>query len=874
MKKIVIGILAHVDSGKTTLSEALLFNSGAIRSLGRVDLKNAHLDTNIIERERGITIFSKQAQLECSNTRITLLDTPGHVDFSAEAERTLAVLDYAILVVSGSEGIQSHTLTLFSILKSYNIPVFIFINKMDMAQKSEQELMTELKESFGSAAISYSAESSAALSEEKALCSDELTEEFLETGEVSPESERQAIFERKIFPCFFGSALKDNGTKELLNSLDFLTLEKKNPAEFGGRVFKVSEDEKGQRLTFLKVTGGELKVKEIINGEKINEIRIYNGSKYESVQQCSPGTVCAVCGPLKTYPGQGIGFETDSRPLSFEPVFLYKAVFADKVDLPSALKNFKKLEEEETRLSVSYSENLKEIHLRLMGEVQSQVLKRIILERFGYNVEFEKGGILYKETVAAPAYGIGHYEPLRHYAEVHLLVEPISRGSGIEYCSLCREDELDKNWQRLIMTHLKEKEHKGVLAGFPLTDVRITLMTGKAHIKHTEGGDFRQATYRALRQALMGAENVLLEPWYNFTLSLPQENLGRAMTDIQNMGGEFSAPEIKENSALLSGSAPAAKIADYQAEITAYTHGAGRLDCQNGGYRECSEADRERIIAESGYDADSDVENTADSVFCAKGAGFNVKWDKVFEYAHLERKNKAKEQQSFETAPKLTSREITYGDEAELIKIFERTYGKIKKKETPKEAKIRSASPVSQSTANSAAYASKKAPKPPGDRYLLVDGYNILFSWYDLKNASSEDLDFARSYLLTRLSNYSALSGVKVIAVFDAYKVKGGKGSVEKSGNISIVYTKEAETADSYIEKTATEISKNHSVRVATSDRLEQLIIFSGGAFRVSASEFLKEIEAAEAELSESIKQQNSASFGIGRIDEEKFKEL
>ena len=876
MKRLVMGILAHVDSGKTTLSEALLYNSGAIRKRGRVDFKDAHLDNNKIERERGITIFSKQAQLCTGETHITLLDTPGHVDFSAEAERTLSVLDYAVLVVSGSEGVQSHTVALFNVLKSYNVPLFIFVNKMDMAEKSQKQLMEELCENFGASCVNYSAEPSIVL-EEAALCDDELTEEFLETGGISKEKEQQAIFERKIFPCFFGSALSGEGVDELLAATDSLTLNKKADFAFGGRVFKIAEDQKGQRMTFLKITGGELRVKELINGEKINEIRIYSGEKYESVQSCEKGEVCALCGLLKTYPGQGVGFEYDSRPLSFEPVFLYKVVLPKGADISEALKNFKKLEEEETKLCVVFNETLKEINLRLMGEVQSQVLKRIVFDRFGLEVEFEKGGIVYKETVASSAYGVGHYEPLRHYAEVHLKIEPGLRGSGIEYESECREDELDKNWQRLILTHLKEKEHKGVLCGFPLTDVKIILANGKAHIKHTEGGDFRQATYRALRQGLMGAKNVLLEPWYNFRLTVPQENLGRAMTDIQNMGGEFSAPEIKENSAMLCGSAPAAKISDYQSEITAYTHGAGRIECENGGSRECDEKEQDAVVSAVGYDAEADTENPADSVFCQKGAGFNVKWDKVFDYMHLEKREKKEVLPSDTAFKKPVLKEVGYGDEAELIKIFERTYGKIKPKEVPKEASIKRESYIKskpQGEKNKVFeknYAKNKAQKPLGDEYLLVDGYNILYAWYDLEKATAEDLDFARSYLLTRLSNYAALKNVKVIAVFDAYKVKGGRGSVEKVGNISVVYTKEAETADSYIEKTAADISKNHRVRVATSDRAEQLIIFSGGAFRVSASEFLKEMEESEKLIGEIIKEKEISSADMGRILGEKL---
>lgn len=872
MKRLVIGILAHVDSGKTTLSEALLYNSGVIRKRGRVDFKDAYLDNNIIERERGITVFSKQARLVHKDMQITLLDTPGHVDFSAEAERTLAVLDYAVLVVSGAEGVQSHTSALFNVLKNYGIPVFIFINKMDMTEKTEDELLNELCENFGDGFVNYSKKRSI-ITEDIALCSETLTEEYLETGEISLKSEQNAIFERKIFPCFFGSALLGEGTEELLNGLDMLAAEKKAVDAFGARVFKISEDQKGQRLTYLKITGGELKVKESINGEKINEIRLYSGEKYDLAQSAVQGEVCALCGPAATYPGQGLGFETDSRPLSFEPVFLYKVNFSDGTDKGEALKLLKRLEEEETKLCVVYNKTLDEINIRLMGEVQSQVLKRILKDRFGLDAEFEKGGIVYKETVLGETYGVGHYEPLRHYAEVHLKIEAAERGSGIEYVSECREDELDKNWQRLVLTHLKEKEHKGVLCGYPLTDVKISLVRGKAHIKHTEGGDFRQATYRAVRQGLMNAKSVLLEPWYSFCITVPTENLGRAMTDVQNMGGEFSAPETSGELAKLLGTAPAAKISEYQAQIISYTHGAGRIDFQNAGYKQCGDDESEKVISAAKYDAEGDTENPADSVFCQKGAGFNVKWNKVFEYMHLEKCEKKAEVLNKALPQKTFSKEVGFADEAELIKIFERTYGKIKPKQAPKEAKIGYTPQKAKKLGVGEIGKTKKTQKPLGDRYLLADGYNVLFAKYDLEMANVEDLDFAKNYLLTRLSNYAATTDTKVIAVFDAYKVKGGRGSVEKAGNVSVVYTKEAETADSYIEKTAAEISKNHSVTVATSDRAEQLIIFSGGAFRISAEEFWKEIEENEKYIAEILKQKGSPPVGLGRLLAEKLKD-
>lgn len=839
-KKLVIGILAHVDSGKTTLSEALLYLSGEIRKLGRVDRRDAFLDTNEIERDRGITIFSKQASFSFGNTEFSLIDTPGHTDFSAETERTLGVLDYAILVISASDGVQSHTEALWQVLKKYGVPVIIFVNKMDMPGTDKEKLGIDLKKSFGEACIDFSGGISEENSESIALCTDELTEEYLDRGKLSEKNVRQALSERKLFPVLFGSALKTDGVEELLKFMDDFCQMPKYPEgekRFGARVFKITSGDRGERLTHIKLTGGRLKVRDEIGGEKISEIRIYSGAKYKNVQEAEPGGVYALAGLSGSFGGQGLGFEEDLTPLSFQPVFSYKVEIENNIDKITALKYLKKLEEEETQLHVVWNPRLQEIHIQLMGEVQSEVLKRIIKERFSMDVSFEQGGIVYKETILNTVEGVGHYEPLRHYAEVHLLLEPGKRGSGLKFSSDVSEDDLDKSWQRLILTHLEEKTHIGVLTGFPITDMKITLIAGRAHKKHTEGGDFRQATYRAVRQGLRQAESVVLEPWYSFRLKVPSEAAGRAMTDIQNMGGRLEPLEINDGKTVISGSAPVALMRDYQKEVISYTHGSGRLVCSLEGYFLC--ANREEIIEKIGYDPDADTENTADSVFCAHGAGYTVKWNEVFSHMHLEARKTQREIAEENAVRRSTVK--AYADEEELIRIFERTYGKIQRKSYTRLKTPRAIESVIKKY--------KPAARKTEGEYLLVDGYNVLFAWYDLTEASREDLAFARRLLIDRLSNYRAVTNGEIIVVFDAYKVKGGIGSREKVGNISVVYTKEAETADSYIEKTAGELKKNYRVRVATSDRLEQLIIFGGGAERISAGEFLKELETAEEKI-------------------------
>ncbi len=837
-KKITLGVLAHVDSGKTTLSEAMLFLSGEIRTLGRVDTKDAFLDTNEIEKSRGITIFSKQATFSVDDTDFTLVDTPGHVDFSAETERALSVLDYAILLISASDGVQSHTLSLWKALEKYNVPTFIFVNKMDMPIANRDFLLSNIKETLHSSCIDMSAFDSEE-TESLALCSEELMNEFLSDGSFSAESIRSAISDRKLFPCYFGSALKTQGITEFLGALSLYTLQKLGGTEFGAKVFKISTDERGQRLTHLKVTSGKICVKDSLGDEKINEIRIYSGVKYKNEQEATVGTVCAVLGLSSTYVGQGLGCENDISSFTFEPVFSYKVKLDDGYDLTTALRNLKKFEEEETQLHSSWNEQLGEIHIQLMGEVQSEVLKSVLKSRFDMNVEFEKGSIIYKETIRNSVLGVGHFEPLRHYAEVQLLLEPAKRGSGIIFENKCSDDELDKNWQRLILTHLEEKTHLGVLIGVPITDIKITLMSARAHKKHTEGGDFRQATYRAVRQGLMQADSVLLEPWYSFTLTVPTANLGRAMTDIQNMGGKFTPPENRDDVSVLKGYAPVAGLCNYSAEVRAYSHGLGSLECMPAGYEPCKNQDE--IIIEKQYNPEQDTENTPDSVFCDHGAGFVVKWNEVHQHMHLEDPRKKKEQELI-SARSTPIRSSNYADDDELMRIFERTYGKIQRK---------SHSAMKSQKLPETVAKKYRTPKQKDGEFLLVDGYNILFSWFDLNSATSEDLDFARNYLINRLSNYKVMKNYEIIIVFDAYKVKNNPGSLENIGNVTVVYTKEAETADSYIERTAKEIRKNYDVTVATSDRLEQIIIYGTGAIRISAEEFLKDVEQTEEKISD-----------------------
>ncbi|MDY4895675.1 MAG: translation factor GTPase family protein [Eubacteriales bacterium] len=840
MKRLTIGILAHVDSGKTTLSEGLLYCAGMLRKLGRVDHGDAFLDTHALEKSRGITIFSKQARLLYGDCEFTLLDTPGHVDFSAEAERTLSVLDYALLVVSGSEGIQPHTETLFKLLCRYGVPTFVFINKMDISHLSRQELMGGLK-MLGEGFIDFSDDvPKEEFYDGLAMCSEDMMEQYLDTGTVPADAIRQSIRQRQVYPCFFGSALKLEGIKELLAGLEEYTTEPHRGDEFGARVFKISDDPQGARLTHMKITSGCLKVKDVLHGsgwaEKADQIRIYSGAKYQTVDQAPAGMVCAVTGLTAAHPGDGLGAEAGAPSPVLEPVLAYRAVLPEGVDAHKALSALRKLEDADPALHVAWNEGLQEIRVQLMGEVQLEIVQSLLKERFGLDIGFDQGGILYKETITSTVEGVGHYEPLRHYAEVHLLLQPLEAGGGLVFSTGCKEDELDKNWQRLILTHLKEKTHLGVLTGSPITDMSITLVAGKAHLKHTEGGDFRQATYRALRQGLMQAESRLLEPWYSFSLQVPQECVGRAMNDLQAMGASFAPPEQRQEDAVISGTAPVIKLQGYPAVLTGYTKGRGRLSCEGARYLPCHNSDE--VIAAIGYDPESDTDNPADSVFCSHGAGHTVKWNAVLDNMHIPAVLRPKSEPEHEHAAPILSR----SDEEELIRIYERTYGPIRS--NPIAAFRPSVSVQSQG------FRLPEATET-GPEYLLVDGYNIIFAWDDLAAIAKEDMDLARSRLVNLMCNYRGLHRCEVILVFDAYRIKGNTGSVETVNNISVVYTKEAETADSYIERTTHELSKNYRVQVATSDRMEQLIIIGNGAMRISADAFRKEVDRTEAVMRE-----------------------
>jgi len=848
-KRITFGVLAHVDSGKTTLSEAILFNAGTTRRLGRVDHKDSYLDTNSIERDRGITIFSKQAVFNIEDTVFTLLDTPGHTDFGLEAERTLAVLDYAVLIISAPEGIQSHTRTLWRLLESYNVPTFIFINKSDLPSPKRENIISEIKSKLSDRCIDFSKDFDDETSEMLAMCSEMLMDEYL-NGDFSLDSISTAIEKREVFPCYFGSALKNDGVTEFMSALNKFTRQKSTKNAFGAKVFKVSFDEKGTRLSHLKITGGSLKVKTTINcgdiEEKINEIRIYSSNKYTLPPEAPSRSICTVTGLENSYPGMGLGFEKDLDKLILEPVFSYTVTLPDNISDADGFAAFKKLSEEETKLNVSWDKHNRRISLRLMGEVQTEILQRVIKERFGFDVTFDQGGIIYKETISDKVEGVGHYEPLRHYAEVHLILEPGKRGSGITFGSKCREDELDLNWQRLILTHLAEKTHLGVLTGSPITDINITLASARAHLKHTDGGDFRQATYRAVRHGLANAKSILLEPWYDIRIEVPKENIGRIISDLSQMGGSFSAPETDGEMSYIKASAPVAKIQSYQKEIISFTSGRGSMSLTFKGYEPCS--NQEEIIEQIGYDFDSDVENSADSVFCSHGASVNVKWYDVYDNMHLESvlKKKTDEIQDTPKNEKKKFNALSVSD-SELDRIFEMTFGK------PKETK----EVVKNRTGSNAIYKSKNKPAVLKDEYILVDGYNIIFDWDDLRKLAEDDIDLARNTLINRLINYRAVKGCNLAVVFDAYKVKGGLGEVEKTGGISVVYTKEAETADSYIEKASHTLASNYLVRVATSDRMEQMIILGSGALRMSSPAFQKEVTAVENSIREFLNNQH-----------------
>lgn len=850
MKKIVVGILAHVDSGKTTLSEAMLYHSGAISKLGRVDSKNSFLDTFSLERSRGITIFSKQALLKYKETDITLIDTPGHVDFSAETERTLQVLDYAILVISATDGVQSHTQTLWKLLAKYKVPCFIFVNKTDLDGADKDVVLYQLKSKLSDGCVDFTLPDDE-LNENIALCDDVLLEKY-EEDSLGKQDVILAIKNRKVFPCMFGSALKLDGVDAFMDLINDYTEQPQYGPDFGAKVYKISED-KGQRLTMMKITGGTLKVKEIlkseknINSEKVNQIRLYSGEKFTAVDEATAGTVCAVTGITFTNSGDELGVEDNSSIPMLTPVLTYTVNVPDGTDAHTVLSDMRILEAEDPQLKVEWNERYSEIHVKLMGDIQLEVLQTLFADRFGIDISFGKGSIIYKETIEEAVEGVGHFEPLRHYAEVHLLLKPGKRGSGLVFKTDCKEDVLDKNWQRLILTHLYEKTHIGVLTGSPITDMEIILKSGKAHPKHTEGGDFRQATYRAVRQGLRSAKSILLEPYYDFVLEIPNENVGRAMSDIQLMHGTFNPPELDGEMSVLTGSAPVSAMCDYAGTVRQYTRGVGKLSCMLKGYEPCHNA--EEVIAEFDYNPDSDTDNTCDSVFCSKGAGYNVKWDEVKSHMHLP---SILSTPKSEYAPtRSAGRMSSYADkndlfalDKELMEIFEQTYGKIKHK-NPNNSHFT----FTEKTEKQNPKKMPKAPKYEGPEYLLVDGYNVIFSWDNLKKLADSSIDGARNALINILCNYQGYKRCEVIVVFDAYKVKGNHCEIEKVNNITVVYTKEAETADMYIEKASLDLAKKHKVRVVTSDALEQVIILGNGALRVSSREFQGEVKSAEENI-------------------------
>lgn len=890
-KHICAGLLAHVDAGKTTLSEGILYTCKAIRKLGRVDHQDAFLDTNTLERNRGITIFSKQAECTLGEFGITLLDTPGHVDFSAEMERTLQVLDYGILVISGADGVQGHTETLWRLLSRYQIPVFLFINKMDQPGTDRETLLVELKEKLDTNCVDFSADqTSEDWKEQVAVCDEQVMEAYLEGEEISRVQIQKMIRERKLFPCYFGSALKLTGVKEFLEDLKLRIRESSYPESFGAKIYKITRDSQGERLSHMKITGGALKVKSVLsNGkpgesgegiwqEKVNQIRIYSGEKYTMVSEVKAGTVCAVTGLTATYPGQGLGSEQASDMPVLEPVLSYRIGLPEEVNVHQALLQLRQLEEEEPLLHIVWNGTLGEIYAQVMGEVQIEILKSLIKERFGMAVTFDEGHIVYKETILEPVEGIGHFEPLRHYAEVHLLLEPGETGSGLTFATDCSEDVLDRNWQRLILTHLEEREHKGVLLGAPITDMKITLLTGRAHIKHTEGGDFRQATYRAVRQGLRKAKSQLLEPYYEFRLEVPSEQVGRSMTDIQKMLGEFDPPKTEGEMTVLTGSAPVVTMRDYQKEVISYTSGRGRLSCILKGYYPCH--NQEEVVEAVGYDPEADLENPTGSVFCAHGAGFVVNWDQVEDYMHVESGWNAPAGQ--ETKPVTAKNwkeenEKYLATEKELEEIFERTYGPIRKlgEEPPAGRSVKGwkksrRDPLEGYGKSTSDYKQKKTPDGEKE-YLLVDGYNIIFAWEDLKELAAVNIDGAREKLMDILCNYQGFKKSTLILVFDAYKVKGNPGSVETYHNIHVVYTKEAETADQYIEKTVHEIGRKYRVTVATSDQLEQVIILGQGGQRMSARELLEDVIEVSHQIRETARKKRSSdkNYLFDHLDEE-----
>ena len=846
MKRLTTGIMAHVDAGKTTLTEAMLYLTGNIRRLGRVDHGDAFLDTQELERERGITIYAKQAILRRGDLELTLVDTPGHVDFSAETERALQVLDCAILVVSAADGVQGHTETLWQLLEEAGVPVFLFVNKMDQPNEGKAAILKQLEGRLGHGFVDMA--DPEARGEGAALCSEELMERYLSGEEFTQEELAALVVQRQLFPVYFGSALQVEGVEELLDGIEAYTLEPEWPQEFGARVFKITRDERGERLTWLKVTGGQLRVREVLHGpdweEKVNQIRLYSGAKFTAVDVAPAGTVCAVTGLTHTTAGEGLGAEENWTGPRLEPVLSYQVIPPEGVDASTLLERLRRLEEEDPQLQVEWEPHAEQVRVKLMGQVHREVLERELRRRFMLDVTFGPGSIVYLETLAKPVEGVGHFEPLRHYAEVHLLLEPLERGAGLQIDTVCSEDVLDGNWQRLILTHLVERQHVGVLTGSPITDLKLTLLTGKGHLKHTEGGDFRQATYRAIRQGLMMGETILLEPWYTFRLEVPGESVGRAMTDVQRMCGEFEGPQMRGETAVLTGSLPVSEVGDYWSQVAAYTQGRGRFSCRLDGYRPCHNT--QQVVEERGYDPDRDVDNPSGSVFCDHGAGVHVPWNEVRSHMHVDSGWLPEEERARKAQP-APQFQRGYASQValdkELEEIFARTYGAVKPR----------------------AFHSVKATTKPKERpwkglkqrtgkdYLLVDGYNIIHAWEDLSALAREDLDGARAKLIDLLRNYQSWRGCQVIVVFDAYKVKGGKGAVEQLGDLYVVYTKEAETADMYIERTTYQLSRDNRVRVATSDGLEQMIILGHGAQRMSAAELKYETDQVMAQIRDTI---------------------
>lgn len=855
-KHICTGLLAHVDAGKTTLSEAMLYTAGMIRKPGRVDHKDAFLDTDEMERRRGITIFSKQAELELENTHMMLLDTPGHVDFSSETERTLGVLDHAVLIISAREGVQGHTVTLWRLLEKYGVPTSVFVNKMDMEGADRYEIMRELKSILSEGCVDLSADDM----EEIALCDEELLESYMETGMPDEAVLRRSIMRRSIFPVYFGSALRFDGVEELLEGLDRFAEEAQYGEKFAAKVYKITHDDDGSRLTHMKITGGYIDVKDVVDTsgkgdagtpEKIDQIRVYSGERYRREERACVGEICAVTGLDHTYAGQGLGEERNAADASLKPALVYEIIPEEGADTHDVFVKLKALAEEDPQLDITWDDALKEIRVQLMGEVQLDVLKELIKRRFGISAEFGSGSIAYRETITESVIGSGHFEPLRHYAEAHILLEPGERGSGIVIDTACSEDMLDRNWQRLIMTHLAEKEYRGVLTGAPVTDIRMTLIAGKVHDKHTEGGDFRQATYRAVRQGLMKAKSALLEPWYDFRLQVPSDMTGRAMSDIGRMGGKAEPPETLGETTVLIGRAPVSEMKDYAAQVASYTKGRGSLTCVFGGYEECHDADR--VIEETGYEPVRDIDNTADSVFCSHGAGVTVPWDEADGMMHIKPVRERADIPGDEAGDLFRDPALRRGqkyaksrkeEEAELDRIFEMTYGK------PKERRR-----IPPKTIEAEKVKTKPLDIKP--EYIIVDGYNMIFAWEELKQLAKTNLDSAREALIEILANHRGYRNCRMTVVFDAYKVKGGERRHEKIDGLDIVFTKESETADTYIERLVRETDDRYMVRVATSDSLEQLTVWGGGAFRISAAEFRLEIEKTDSEISEFIEKHN-----------------